>query len=435
MKLRPFELVLIVVFGSLFFVALFLLRNFDGGEPAEDVSNLGAGLTIWGVLPYGAMESLLQKMRDTDEGYNNVTYRYVAPEEFDQVFVNALADQKGPDLLLLPHDRLVKHRTRLQPIPYESFPVRDFRSTYIDGAEIFALSDGIYGLPVAVDPLVMYWNRDIFSTNGLLSAPTTWEEVVNTTVPTLTVRDFNRNIQLSAVAMGEYRNISNAFPVLSLLLLQGGSVMVTEGQNQYRIRLDETVNQSGAQPFVTAATFYTNFSNVSNTLYSWNRALTLDKDRFLSEDLALYFGYLSEGRDIAAKNPNLNFDVAEVPQGASATVKRTYGQYYAFVIPKTAPNKAGALTAMQTLGGETNAKQIADGYNFAPAHRSTLAVGSNDVYGRVGYASAVYARGWLNPDLDRLSPVLTTMLEDINANRSDIGSATSDAVNRIQQIY
>ena len=435
MKLRPFELVLIVVFGLLFFVALFLLRNFDGGEPAEDVSNLGAGLTIWGVLPASAMDTLLQKMRDVDEGYNNVSYRYIPPEQFDDVFVNALADQKGPDLLLLPHDRLAEHRARLQSIPYENFPIRDFRSAYIDGAEIFALSDGIYGLPIAVDPLVMYWNRDIFSTNGLLSAPTTWEDLVNNTVPTLTVRDFNRNIQLSGVAMGEYRNIKNAFGMLSLLLLQGGSAMVTEGQNQYRIRLDDTLAQNGAQPFANAATFFTNFSNTSNTLYSWNRALTLDRDRFLSEDLALYFGFMSEGRDLAAKNPNLNFDIVEVPQGASATVKRTYGQYYGFVIPKTSPNKAGALTAMQTLGSATNAKQLADGYNFAPAHRSTLAAGSNDVYGRVGYASAVYARGWLNPDLDRLGDTLAGMLDDINANRSDIGSATSDAVNRIQQIY
>ena len=433
MKLRPFELVLIVVFGSLFFLALFLLRNYEG-EPADNASNLGT-VSIWGVLPPGAVDSLIQKISDTDEGYNNVYYRYIPPEEFDDVFVNALADQEGPDLLLLPHDRLVKHRSRLQPIPYESFPVRDFRSIYIDGAEIFALSDGIYGFPVAVDPLVMYWNRDIFSTNGLLTAPTTWEDIVNNVAPTLTVRDFNRNIQLSAIAMGEYRNIKNAFPILSLLLLQGGSVMVTEGQNQYRIRLNEAINQPVAQPLANAATFYTNFSNTSNTLYSWNRSLPLDKDRFLSEDLALYFGYASEGRDIEVKNPNLNFDVAEVPQGANATVKRTYGQYYAFVVPKTSPNKAGALIAMQTLGSAENAKQISDGYNFAPAHRSTLALGSNDVYGRIAYMSAVYARGWLNPDLTRLNETLTTMFEDINANRSDISSAPSDAINRMHQSY
>ncbi len=434
MKLRPFELVLIVVFGSLFFLALFLLRTYDGETP-EDVSNLGGNLSIWGVLPASTFNSLLDEMMNKDEGYSNVRYRYIPPEDFDDVFVNALADQVGPDLILLPHDRLVKHRSRLQAIPYENFPVRDFRSMYIDGAEIFALSDGVYGFPVAVDPLVMYWNRDIFSNGGLLTAPSTWEDVVNNVVPTLTVRDYNRNIQLSVIAMGEYRNVQNAFPILSLLLLQGGSVMVTEGQSQYGIHLNEAISQPSVRPFSNAAAFYTNFSNTSNTLYNWNRSLPLDKDRFLSEDLALYFGYASEGRDIAAKNPNLNFDVAEVPQGASATVKRTYGQYYALVVPKNAANKAGALTAMQALGSAENAKRLADGYNFAPTHRSTLAQGSNDVYGRIAYTSAVYARGWLNPDTTRLSEILTTMVEDINANRSDINSATNDAVNRIQQIY
>ena len=63
----------------------------------------------------------------------------------------------------MSHEKLVEHRSRLQSIPYESFPERDFRNRYIDGASIFAMRDGVYAFPLMVDPLVMYWNRDIFS--------------------------------------------------------------------------------------------------------------------------------------------------------------------------------------------------------------------------------------------------------------------------------
>lgn len=434
MKLRPFDVALIAFFGTLFVLALILLRSHTPAA-SEDATALSQGVEVWGTLPDTTFNNLLSKIRETNNEYNKVTYRYITPETFDATFLNALADQTGPDLILLPQDRFVEHRSRLQPIPYESLPIRDFRSSYIDGAEIFALNDGIYAIPVAVDPLVMYWNRDMFASSGLLSAPKTWEEVVGNIVPTLTTRDFNRNIKRSGIAMGEYNNIKNAFPSLSLLLLQGGSSMVAEEYSNYKIKLNESQSGGTGEPFTKSVAFFTNFSNTSNTLYSWNRSLRLDRDMFLSEDLGLYFGFASEGREIAAMNPNLSFDIAEVPQGQASTVKRTYGLFYGFSIPKNADNKAGAMIAMSFLGSPANAKTLADGYGFAPTVRTSLEMGSNDVYGRIAYTSAVYARAWLNPDKDKLDGVFNLMLEDINANRRSINSAAYDATSRLQQIY
>lgn len=434
MKLRPFELVLVIVFGTLFILALILLRTYSA-EETEVTTSIGDGVTVWGVLPSEVFDTVLQAKAQTDSGFSRVSYRYVPPEDFDRIFLDALADQKAPDLILLPHDKLVKNRNRLQAIPYESYPIRDFRNSYIDGAEIFALSDGVYGLPIGVDPLVMYWNRDIFSNKNIIVPPSTWEGLVNEVVPALTERDYSRNIKRAAVAMGEYQNIKNALPILSSLMLQGGSAMVVDASSQYNIKLDQTANNSPARPFENAVTFFTNFSNVSNSLYSWNRSLPLDRDMFLSEDLAVYFGFASEGRVLEEKNPNLNFDVAEIPQGATATMKRTYGLFYALAIPRAAANKNGAYTVMQELTSEANVKQITDGYNLAPVSRTLLAQGSNDIYGRVSYLSASNARGWLNPEPKALGDILTKMLEDISSNRSDTKSSIEDTLKKIEYIY
>ncbi len=431
MKLRPFELALVVIFALLFIGALILLRMYEA-SPAENVTNVGT-VTIWGPLPEESFSSLLSGISETDEGLRNVNYYYVAPERFDDSFLNALADQKGPDLVLISHESLVKHRSRLQPVPYENLPQRDFRNTYIDGAAIFTLGDGQYGSPIMVDPLVMYWNRDILATNGFLTAPITWEEIVADTVPTITIKDYNRNIQRSALAMGEYDNVKNAFSILSLLALQGGSAMVLENSG-YTIRLDEVVS-GGGRPFTNAVKFFTNFSNTGNTLYSWNRSLNLDRDRFLSEDLAIYFGFASEGREIEEKNPNLSFDIAEVPQGEAATVKRTYGNFYSLIPTKTSKNKAGAFSVMQIIGNPTNTKFLADGYNMVPVHRTLLAQGSNDIFGRVSYSSAVTARGWLNPDISETNQTFSQMLSEINSNRQDLESSLQDALGRLQQLY
>ncbi len=431
MKLRPFELSLVVGFAILMFVALFLLKTYE--PSGSDVVDLGGSVTIWGTFPEEVFSVIFEDIRKNDESFKTVSYRYVPPEDFDTTFVNALADQTPPDLLFMSHEKLVEHRNRLQAIPYESFPERDFRDLYIDGAGIFMLQDGVYAFPIAVDPLVMYWNRNIFSDNGFLKAPSTWEEIVSDTNPKLTTRNFNRNIERSAIAMGEYSNIKNSFPVISTLLLQAGSKMVTQDREKYTVSINQSLNDS--KPLLNTLSFYTNFSNVNNTQYSWNRSLSLDRDMFISEDLALYFGYGSEGRDIETKNPNLTFDIAEVPQGANTTNKRTYGNFYGLFIPKASKNKNGALIVAKTLSNVTHSKKIADGYNLSPVLRQLVSVGSNDVYGRVIYNSAPNARGWLNPDRDKFDSVFSKTIDDISSNRRDVANSTSDTIVRLQQLY
>ena len=433
MKLRPFELSLVAGFAILMFVALILLKTYES-TPDSDVVGLGNSVVIWGTLPSDVFSSILTELSDKDDAYRAISYRYIPPEDFDTTFVNALADQTPPDLLLMSHEKLVEHRNRLQPMPYESFPERDFRDLYIDGASIFMLQDGVYAFPVGVDPLVMYWNRNIFSDNGLLKAPSIWEEIVSDINPKLTTRNFNRNIERSSIAMGEYSNIKNSFPVISMLLAQGGSQFVTEKEKQYQINLDQSIGGTG-QPLTNSLLFYTNFSNINNAQYSWNRSLPLDRDMFISEDLALYFGYGSEGRDIEAKNPNLTFDIAEVPQGANVTNKRTYGNFYGFFIPKASKNKQGAITTANLLSGVEYAKRITEAYDIAPVNRQLLSVGSNDIYGRIIYKTAPIARGWLNPDRSKLDEIFSKAISDVSSKRTDVSGATGDTVTRLRQIY
>jgi ABC-type glycerol-3-phosphate transport system substrate-binding protein len=320
-------------------------------------------------------------------------------------------------------------------VSYESYPVRDIRNQYVDGAQIFALSDGLYAYPIAVDPLMMYWNRDILTNEGFLSAPETWESFVNNMFPSLIQRDFNRTIQRSVIAMGEYGNVRNAFGILSTLLLQSGSEGVREDvNNRYIVRLRSAAG-SDTDPLQSAADFYTRFSKPSNALYSWNRAFDEDRSEFASGDVVFYFGYASEGPLLEKLNPNLNFDIAEVPQGSSATVRRTYGKFYGISMLQASKNQTSASNVMLALAGTANANEIAVANEMVPAHRISVSEGSNTVYGRVSYKSAVIARGWLNPDLSATDSIFETMTTDINENRRSLPDAAGDAVERLTREY
>jgi len=381
MNLRPFELGLIVVFILMIAGSLLFLSVYSPGDDNDGLPQVGV-VEIWGTLPEATMTTVLRSLAEVNESYNQVTYRQINEESFSDELVNALADEAGPDLLLISHERLIELRRRLEVISYESFPLRDFRSLYLDGAAIFALEDGVYAYPLMVDPLMLYWNRDMLATNNLLSAPATWESLVNTYVPTLTKRQADRTITQSAVALGEYSNVRNAFGIISSLLLQSGSGLVLEQNTEYIIRLD-SAGATTDRPFQSVADFYTRFSRPSNSLYSWNRSFSEDRERFVSEDLALYFGYGSEGRELERLNPNLNFDIAELPQGGTATVRRTYGRFYGLAALRSSDNLAGAAIVLRDLSGPEVSKRIADSYNMVPALRSLVAAGSNDTYGRL----------------------------------------------------
>jgi ABC-type glycerol-3-phosphate transport system substrate-binding protein len=436
MKLRPFELGLVITFVIMAMFALIIMATYKTKPSTKNNEVVAVGsVTIWGTLPASAINPVLNELKESNDAYRGVRYVYYSPDEFDSKLTSGLADNEGPDLILTSHEKVVNLRKRVQTISYESYPVRDLRNNFIDGAEIFALRDGLYGLPLAVDPLMMFWNKDILSTEGYLEAPKTWEAIVNDVLPNLIQRDFNRTIRRSVIAMGEYNNIENAFGILSTLIIQGGSKLVRESdRDDYLIQLQSSETGVG-QPFSSAVDFYTRFSKPNNTLYSWNRSLANDKLNFLAEDLVFYFGYGSESRQIEKANPNLNFDIAEMPQGSGAVLRRTYGKFYALSILKSSDNQRGATSVLSDLVGREIAEKIAISAGMAPVYRASLNAGSNDIYGRIIFESAPITYGWLNPDLSATNRIFSSMTMDINENRNSASGATGVAVSLLSEEY
>jgi ABC-type glycerol-3-phosphate transport system substrate-binding protein len=433
MKLRPFELGLVVVFIGLIVVSLIVLSAYKK-SPDSDGPVIGS-VTIWGVLPQDAIKPVIDALIEADEAYAKVKYYSVPAESFNDELVNALADGGGPDAILLSSEQIVEMRKRIKPLSYESFPLRDVKNVYVDGADIFALSDGLYAYPIAVDPLVMYYNKDLITTDGFLEAPATWEALVNDYLPTLIRRSPDRSIERSVLAFGEYGNAEHGFGVISMLLIQAGSRGVSDEEGmKYHINLN-TPFEGSSRPLEVVADFYTRFSKPTNSLYSWNRSFSSDLDRFISGDLVFYFGYASEGVDIERRNPNLNFDVSEVPQGAAATVRRTYGRFYGFSVLRTSDNSAGAASIIKILSSKEQSEKIVSAARMAPTLKSSLAAGSNDIYGRVAYKSASIAYAWLNPNITQSNAIFKTMTEDINENRSSVTNATGDVIDRLELEY
>ncbi len=433
-NIRPFQIALLGIFVFLAILALILVKTYS---PSIKKANYTYGdqVVIWGTLNPSVMGNIFDKISIDSPDFNVVKYQYIDERSFDDVFVNAVAEGRSPDLIILKADSLVKHRAKLTPIPYTSLSERAFRDTYIDGAEIFMMVNGVYAIPFAIDPLIMYWNRDLFATGGIATAPSNWETLLSKVVPSLTIRDTSRNIIQSAVAMGEFSNIDNAKAILMSLAMQSGSKLVTQDEKGYEVMMNYADSSSARPPVMASLDFFTRFSDTASPLYTWNRAQASSKNAFIAEDLAIYFGFGSEVRDIADKNPNLNFDVSTIPQGSSATVFRTYGDFYGFAIPTAATNKQGAYAAALTLASEQYAPALVQSLNMASPLRTALTIEDVSPYRQVITKAALVARGWLDPNPKISNEIFATMVEDVVSGRSRVDNAVSDAIRKLTFEY
>ncbi|MFC1802131.1 extracellular solute-binding protein, partial [Patescibacteria group bacterium] len=220
--MNTFQLILLGIFIFFAGIGVFLFATYEGGGSTKN--NIGQ-VMIWGSVEQGVMNSLLKELVEDNEAYLNVIYVEKKEELFNGALVEALATGTGPDIFLLPQSQILKNSNKLYPIPYENYSIRDFKDTFIEEGELYLSDKGVVGFPFIVDPMVMYWNRDIFTNAGIPNAPKAWEEFLLLTKE-ITEIDNNSNILKSTVALGEFRNIKNAKEILLMLILQTGNPIV-----------------------------------------------------------------------------------------------------------------------------------------------------------------------------------------------------------------
>lgn len=391
-------------------------------------------VTIWGTWPRDTFTSFVANYFDKAGLEYQVNYVEREASTFDTDLVEALASGQGPDAIILPADLIVRYANKVYNIPFTFYPELNFKQTFIEGGELYLTGNGILALPLTVDPLVMYWNRDIFNTAGVTQVPKTWADVLALT-PKLTKKDATQNIIQSTVAFGEFRNINNAKNILSTLILQAGNPIIRLNSESRALTsvLSEGVGQN-AFPAVASLGFYTNFSNPVKAEYSWNRSLPNSLDVFANGDLALYFGLASEYMNIKNKNPNLNFAVATVPQVLGARTYSTYGQMNGLAIMNSTRDLAGTFSVVSALTSSAAVPYWANLFNVPSARRDILAVPNTNAIRTVFNQSAIMSKGWLDPDNVRTNAVFQDMIESYTTGRETLSGAVSTASGRLNNL-
>ena len=415
-NISPFQIGVFALCGLGIILAVLI---FSGKIPLGEKSaqKITGTITIWGELPRDAVGPMIEVVRKT---YKEVTVNYEEKdsETFQSEFIEALASGNGPDLVIITPSDIVQNKNKLFPIPYTSLPEATFRETFIDSGAVYLADTGVLAFPVVVDPLVMYYNKDMLSSAFKVRPPETWDEVIALN-KIITQKDDAGRLFVETVALGTFDNIVNAKDLIALLIFQAGNKMVDYDSATKKYISVFAQGSGGVYPVAQAIDFYTSFANSTNSdRYSWTPTLPKDKNQFLAGNLAMYFGYASEIVEIREKNPNLNFDIALMPQRTSSPTKMTFGTISGVAIVKASKNVPVALlVAQQLVTKEALTAYLTFDPTAVPARKDMIspAVTQEDARKALIYKSAIISRTWADPDARQTTALFKRMIDQINA--------------------
>lgn len=430
-SIKPFQVVIFAIFIVLIVIGMLA---FSGKLPVPGgKENVNYGeVTLWGTLPSNAISAVTQgPLRD--ELAVKIKYTEKSKDTIAQEFIEALAVGEGPDLIVLAQDEVYKNLDKINLIPYQSVSENFFKNTFLEEGELFLFNDGIAALPIVIDPLVMYWNRDIFTNLSIVTPPTQWTEFY-TLAPKVTVLDRSNNISQSLTAFGEYSNVTNAKDIISMLIMQSGSKVIEMHEGIATATIAQGALSETGIPAAGAVRFFSEFSRQGKDSYTWNRSLPSSRRMFEAGNLALYFGYASEYVPIVQRNPHLNFAVAVVPQAKEVMTKSTFGNIYGVALVKSSKNQAGGFYTASLLTRSDVLQTLSEALLLPPVRRDLISSRPTSAVMATFYDSAIIARAWRDPSPIETDKLFRVMIESIVSGRSQVSEALLAVQGGIERI-
>ncbi len=431
---QNFQYIVMGVFGIFILIAVLL---FSGaiklpGDTSKTPPLLNKSLTLWGTLPRAAVIDVINEFAQTRQ--MNLNYLEKDPDSIDREISEAIAAQQGPDLVLAPHEILIKHQSKFVHIPYTQVADREYRDVFVDESRLFLLPDGILAFPMLLDPMIFYFNRTSYNNVGILNPPLTWKEVTTYALK-LNRKSGTETILESGLPLGVFSNNINAKDTISLLLLQAGNPIVAISNTpntQYATSALLDIYPGSDRPIAEyVIQFFTQFSDPLKGSYTWNRAMPEARDSFASEQASQYIGFASEIPQIATINPNINFDVAIMPQAEGARAKKTFGRMYGLAVVKASKEQFAAFQTAQEMKEKDFSEKLLNGtqalFPIAPTRKDILVTIPPTKEGPIIYNSAVISAGFFDVSYADTKKIFEDMITQVVRNNLDTRQSLEEA--------
>ena len=389
-------------------------------------------LEFWGVFDNSDIyRPLIAKFQ---QQYPFITINYYKKNvaTYEKDLIDALAAGRGPDIFFINNAWLPKHIDKLYAAPESVITVKQIKDVFVDVvAQDFIYKDQAYALPLSVDTLALFYNKDLLNSAGIASPPAIWDEF-NADVELLTKKDAKNNILLAGATLGTAQNVNRSTDILSILMMQGGAKMISDDKRM--AAFDQRISAAGGEtinPGEIALLFYTNFANPIKKVYTWNAYQHYSIDAFVEGKAAMMISYSYQIPLIRARSPHLNFDVVALPQISKNSRAMSFANYWGLAASKTSKHPGYAWTFMTFLANQENLKAYLEAAQKPSARRDLIDWQSSDENLGVFARQALIAKSWWEVDNLAIETIFAQMIESVVANKTTIKEAIQGASQQI----
>ncbi len=292
---------------------------------------------------------------------------------YETELVNAIASGAGPDIFEIHNDWLTKHKDKITPSPDSIFSETSVKENfYKNVSENFVNEAKVYAIPYSIETLALLENTDlkakrmqeIFESirnlenfdilnNQLSNEPQTWDDVV-AQAKYLTKKRGNW-IDTATIALGTSNNITNSADILSMLMLQNKTKMVSDDKTVPEFNLP-IKSSTGQDQYVgtRALNFYASFAQSNKEDYSWNSGMYNNLSAFIKEKLIMTFAYPYEINTILQKNPSLKIKVIKTPQVKGTDESLFYPSYWGETVSRNSKNSYAAWDFIKFISDDNS---------------------------------------------------------------------------------
>lgn len=373
-------------------LTLVLTSGFGCKTVSKDVQVKMRPITInyWRV--WDGPDNFAQIIGEYNKIHPNITinYRKLRYDEYEQELLNALAEDRGPDIFSINSTWVKRYENKMSPMPAqitmaypvvrgtlkkETFPelrtktsltLASLKSNFLDtiyndvtletyDPALRANTRKIYALPLAIDTLGTFYNKDLLNNAGIVELSPYWNKQFQRDIKKLTKQSANGEILQAGVALGTGANIERASDILAALILQNGTTIVDD---QGKVLFRQYVREKDYNPGIDAIRFYTDFANPTKDVYSWNKTLPNSLEMFIQGKLAVFFGYSYDIPIIKARSPKLSFEVKPFIQIEGRNDPKNVVDYWVETVSSKSRNKVEAWDFIQFMTAQPDMTKL-----------------------------------------------------------------------------